>query len=417
MRPNLLPNVLSHPRRGLWAVVGLLCACGVGPRDGEVRIDARTMLLESTDDGGERSEVLEVGDGHLVLSAAGADRLLDAPPGQILVSQQAGGLLRTIERSWAEGDRVMVKTSPALLTDAVIDGDASLTRQLDDGAFEGDQTLLSPLTGAWLWRQDLGTLPGGGVVRLASDAQIRIDSGHLELRPTLDLDLSIRWGRVRRFGVAVGGSADTRLAMTFEGGGAFRGRYAEELWTSPTKYMTWFIGPVPVVVSVRARVSLEGVVESAGQAQLTTGAGASGEVDAGVAWASGQGWSTHATHDFGLHPIEIEGSAAGSASVSASLVVRIETKLYEAAGPWLAPVNPFAKATVEGAPVCEATVSAGVKGAAGVSFAELPFRLPMDNPLRADLYETQFVDQTYPAPWMFGCDTPAPAPSDPWSWD
>ena len=354
------------------------------------------MLL--TADGGAPIEVTE---DRLMVPIAGREHLRTAPAGTVLISAQGEGLIRTVEVVRVQGDRLVIETSPALLTDAVESGDASPVRLADGVA-------TSPLTGAWRWGQDLGNLPGGNTFAVGSAGRLEVVSGRVDLRPSMELDLSIRRRRVQRFGMSVHGTAKADIKLKYTGRAGLQAKFREDLWKSPTKYMTWFIGYVPVVVTVRAKVSLVGTVQATGQADLAVAGGAAGGLDAGLAWRKGTGWGTSAAADFELLPVELTGDAQGAASVSASLVVKIETKLYGAAGPWLSPVSPFSRAVLEGAPVCEATLSAGVKGAAGVSVIDLPFLLPINDAVSMDLYSTAVAEERFATPWLIGCEP------DPW---
>ena len=85
-----------------------------------MEIDGRTMLL--TADGGAPIEVTE---DRLMVPIAGREHLRTAPAGTVLISAQGEGLIRTVEVVRVQGDRLVIETSPALLTDAVESGDAS----------------------------------------------------------------------------------------------------------------------------------------------------------------------------------------------------------------------------------------------------------------------------------------------------
>ena len=389
-----LPIVAFHA----LALVFVVGGCGVGPggdREFEPVVEARTMFLEELVGDAE----VEVFEDRLVMELKGREDLLDAADGRVIVSARHGGLLRHLDDAWTEGDRLVIKTSPALLTDAVEDGDASPVQ----GGQAGRNVATSALSAALDWNVDLARLSRGRRIPVADSASLSVVSGHMNLRSAIDMDLSIRRRRVQRFAVNVTGDADMAIELKLQGRAAFDDRYGVDLWESPPKYLTWWIGYVPVVMAVRAKVRLEGAVHAGGAASVVTSTSVQADLDAGLAYDAGQGWSTAAAVDLDMPAVKISGDARSSASIEAKLTVRLETKLYGVAGPWISPIGPYAKAASEGAPLCLTTLSAGVSGAAGVSVAKLPFRLGGGDVIHKTLYTRRLIEKTQRASWMAGC--------------
>lgn len=234
---------------------------------------------------------------RLVVPRAGNDALVDLRPGRVLVGgpdRTAGnphGFLRKAVSSDVLGDRIVVVTEPAELGDVIKSGTLHARSGLDatprigtasggarasergvDITF-GDKTLLETRA---TFRDRTSLLP---LRRLEIERSVRLTGGHLRFTPSVDLDLAIRRGKVDRFTAVARGELDAAFALTFDTKTSIaldkNPEYRDalqrfmrapalsvNLYESPPHPlgMQW-VGPVPVVETVRYRIVLECDVE------------------------------------------------------------------------------------------------------------------------------------------------------------
>jgi len=137
-------------------------------------------------------------------------------------------------------------------------------------------------------------------------------------------------------------------------------------WSHP---VTVFIGPVPVVLEVRADV--DGGVELgvSGDLSLDAGVKASAEYRAGVQWTKSKGWEPIAEQSYSLIPVGPDIEVSASASVTPYLQLRLGAYFYYTVGPFVG-LKPLATANLTPSPE-NWTLEAGFDVEAGVGFGAI----------------------------------------------
>jgi len=212
-------------------------------------------------------------------------------------------------------------------------------------------------------------------------------SGNIELKPGVsgNLDIGLKWvgarwwppspGRpeldFRGFSVSFFGSASAtyEISMTAEDAGSVS--LGKEL-ARIDKRWPFFIGPVPVVVTMGFSGSVGAGATATGLFELTARAEATGEIGFSVSWSPGLGWRTNNWSSFSAELIGP--SVSGKASISGTLYLdaRVTLSIYEGAasafGGLRPSLNGSAKVILEYPVRIDWTVSSDLAGYVGGSF-------------------------------------------------
>ena len=234
---------------------------------------------------------VEVHDDRLVVPRMGNEALLDVRPGRVLVGGpretrgSAAGFLRKATSSEADGDRIVVRTEPAALTDLVRSGDVDTRGVLEDPGAVSPRTVGgSPSVGIDIDDVSLLSVHAsfkdptpGGLLPLESfeiGRDVRIKHGHLRFRPSVTTSLAIRRGKLERFEAIARGEleasldvmVDTKTNIDFDNNHAYEEKLRPylrgtglnvTLWESEPYVMpVQWIGVVPVIETVRVRIEV-----------------------------------------------------------------------------------------------------------------------------------------------------------------
>lgn len=248
---------------------------------------------------------------------------LEVAVGDIVVSAQGEGFLRTVDAIDRAVDAVVLRTSDAELGDALIDAE-----------------LATSLGGAG--KADTHQLPG---IRFSIANRTLVDNAALTARivdaslgfePELDLDLAIQGRHLQNFEMVVrgrvSGSIDLDVvAREVEIGPEIR------LWESTPIVFYQQIGPVPVVETVTTSVVLKLQVVARGEGRVRIDAGAIARVAGGLRYNPTTGWDAVADLDVDAHgSIPIATASLDKLGVRAWLAARVDVRFYGVGGPYIA---------------------------------------------------------------------------------
>ncbi|GEM83245.1 Ig-like domain-containing protein [Meiothermus hypogaeus] len=321
----------------LGLAVGLLAACSQPkPQEEEpaVVVPDTTKVL----DAGSRNALSEVSpDGTLRFDPrSGVENRLKA--GDVVVSEPAqaipDGLLRKVRAVRVEGGAVLVETEPAKIQEAIHRGSLSVRRELK---LEDLRSSVSLQQGVSVqgFRHTLNTDFGtGGRIRA---------TGTLEINPVLDFDLGLRCDETVRVPLLgricaewpdlevlarVGVEQSANLRLTGELAYTF-----EREWPIATHNfapLTFFIGPVPVVLTPKLTIFLRADGEVT--ARFNFEVQQSLTLIAGFEYNSDRGFRDLSEHraTLELQPPTLEGRVLAQATAG----VRFQVLLYGVVGPY-----------------------------------------------------------------------------------
>ena len=345
------------PRLGLAGLLltAALTACGGSPPPGEddptrVIVPATTKVADAQTRAALRSYDADSG---VLTFAGGAPALAALQVGDVLVSEPseaaASGYLRRVTAVRRDGDRVVLDTTQANLTDAVTQGELNADFQLTGDDLLSTQDLPEGVTlsahavptGGLHAQAGLGETYGFTlnfdrtflpVKEADATGSIRVDGGinfnvgygvNIGISPCFELPPVC----VKSFQASVGFSQGSRLNIT----GNFQGVVGDSvrIGTQYFKPKVFFIGPVPVVLVPRVELYLTAGGEI--RAQVKFSASESVQAQVGARWTKGQGWKD-------ISGFGIDGNVSPP-SFSGSLQPRVGAKsvasftLYDVAGP------------------------------------------------------------------------------------
>lgn len=284
-----------HARRMLRRLfvvsLAVLGACAPSASEGEDAEVAGDALVAGSGIAGP----VEVGEDRLVVQRAGNESLVGVRPGRVLVGgprdANGTGFLRKATGSELDGDRIVVRTEPAALTDLLRSADVETRGPLDTPAARAgdlEPSALSPESvgargpAVGVDIDDVTLLSVHGsftdptkllpVQSFELSREVRIAHGHVRFRPTVTTSLAIRHGKLARFEAIARGEIDAALDVVVDSKTSLdldKNRLYEEklrpylrasglsltLWESePYPLPVQWIGVVPVVETVRVRV-------------------------------------------------------------------------------------------------------------------------------------------------------------------
>jgi hypothetical protein len=268
---------------------------------------------------------------RLPLAAAGRYRTL--APANVFVGARGApdgknpdGFLRRVTSVAVEGDTLVVMTTPATLTDAIVHGALRTSSGghaiVDHGAGEQSLTTLSrkELRGISIDFADEPLFDGEDAIEIAGKKarfveSIRLERAVLSATPVVDVDLRIRDGKVSRFVAKVEGNLDTSVRATavVTGEGDIDAQTLAELRTrkhevkrviyqSPRVPLpTIAVGGVPISPSVQLKVTLRCTLAFAGPLVAHAGVEAKSYVRLGAVY-DGAAWGPPIRSDFDIKP-------------------------------------------------------------------------------------------------------------------
>jgi hypothetical protein len=260
----------------------------------------------------------EVADGRLRFPLADAARLRALEPGTVLVgargqSKNPDGFLRRVSKITIEGDALVVETTPATITDAILRGQLR--------ASNGARSIDTELSANKVGKIDLDVsgqslFENEDVVRGRSFREsIRFESGRFTSSPTVEVDLRIANGRVSRFVAKVEGNLDASLKAIARVGAdgevddamlaelhAKKHEVRKVLYESKRLPLPTFnVGNVPVSPSVKLTLALRCELAFGGPLVATAGVEAKSFVRMGGVYANGA-WGAPIQSEFDIRP-------------------------------------------------------------------------------------------------------------------
>lgn len=341
----LVSSVCSLPSGAPTPTAGL-------PDPGEVIIPPTTKVMDVA----SRAALESVAaDGTLTFSIT-TPGLETLAPGDVLVfdagAQTPDGLLRKVVASRTEGDKLIVQTEGALLTEAVHQGRVTFERELREEDIRATEFLVPGVRFA----PARASGPSGVLASLSPESALRPDGlsytfdsdlgtggqmrvlGNATLTPILDVDLWISCNRKvlgicaeipdLNFKTRVGMEESTSLRISGNVANTFNRDV--EIARHTFSAITFSIGPVPVVFVPILTVYLHGdgtltaAMNYAVQQQLTLVAGFKYNSDSGFEDLSERN-ATFSQTDLSFN---------GSVDVRGALGVKFELRLYGVIGPY-----------------------------------------------------------------------------------
>ncbi|MBX3190147.1 MAG: hypothetical protein KF819_24180 [Labilithrix sp.] len=293
--------------------------------------------------------VAEVFEDRVRLPLAVADRYRQLTPGAIFVgargaskSKNPDGFLRRVAAVTNEGDALVVITTPATLTDAIVNG--AMRASSGGGSGIDDHALTrSELRGIEI---DFGGEPlfenvdeidvEGGKARFTES--ITFERALLAAKPVVEVDLRIQDSRIRRFVAKVEGNLDTSAraiaSVTAEGDvndatlAELRARKHDVrrvIYQSPRVPLpTMSIGRVPLSPSVQFTVALHCNLAFGGPLVANAGVEAKSYVRLGAVLEGGE-WQPPIASDFDIRP---SFSMERGGQVEARCAVEVDAELF-----------------------------------------------------------------------------------------
>jgi hypothetical protein len=249
-------NIAGLTTVGLLLALGVMSApgCETGPQ----------FTPEAQPLGDDVMKLATIYKDRIVFPTSAKAQLSEVAIGDVLVSGYDDGLIRRVDAIDAEKDTIVLRTSEASLTDAVVNGSTEVTIEPNAGEASLEPT---PQPQAFLG-QTFSTNLSGLVIHSDEGVTLRIKEGSLMLNAGIDVGIDIRDRRVQSVRAIT--SADMKIDITTEVEGRFLTKIHEEkiLWKSPEFNVPLPpIGPVPVKAS--GRLVITGIFDGEADGQIS----------------------------------------------------------------------------------------------------------------------------------------------------
>ena len=318
---------LSAALTSAWLLVG--CASPAGT---VVVVDPHLIVVSDA-----AAASVQVAAGSLTFALPTDDAVAHAQPGDVLVSSGAAPFLRRVVSLDGNAASLRIQTAPASLGDAVVEGSLTsstdLTKPTLSGGAFAKQTIVN--IDALTFNLDQTELFSDG------DVKVIVDKGSILLHPYLDIDLQLHGGAISQFQAVLHGDVTATMGVQVTAGHEFSKGFQRTVWTSPPYAATQFIGPVPVVEVATISLVLSGEAHAGLTGTLDLGGA---EADANLMAGARYDGTWHAlrgaTVDFKTHGPSFD--AVAHAGATLQLTARVDVKLYDVAGPYIA-VGPYAR--------------------------------------------------------------------------
>lgn len=278
----------------------------------------------------------DVRDDRVVLPLASADRYRALGASAIFVgargpsgSKNPDGFLRRVSSAAVEGDTLVIMTTPATLTDAIVHGAVRTSSgglSIDDhGGGTQSLTGLQPLTrkelrGVAIDFADEPLFDGEDAIEVGAKKarfveSIRLERAVLTAKPVVDVDLRIRDGKVSKLVAKVEGSLDTSVlaiaTVTGEGdldeetlAALFARKHDVKrvVYESPRVALpTIAVGGVPISPAVQFTVTLKCTLAFGGLLRAHAGVEAKSQLRLGGVYENGA-WGAPIRSEFEIVP-------------------------------------------------------------------------------------------------------------------
>ncbi len=293
---------MRSTRLSTWTLIALLAGCGSsskGPEPVPVIVRDNTRVLSA--DGRALLASFDMSTGDVVFSGT-TPQLAALKVGDLLASEPTPaapyGFLRKVVSVTPQGAGLALATTPGSLREAIVQGDLAAVGRLSAADLTGFKSLRpgvvsQPLAMGFTVPYSVVLHDGDGNPSTTGD-QLRLtgsagfDIGYsvsmgfkAAYDPPFDVDVSTKFVAILYF--------DQHASLGFEATGGVQ--FADEvpLGTYTFSPITFFIGPVPVVLVPRVTVSVEATGHM--DAQLSFGADETFSIQAGVSKDFGHGFT------------------------------------------------------------------------------------------------------------------------------
>lgn len=354
MRPVLLGVV----------TLALLAACSQPAAEEDTQASEDLLV---TDDGLGRD--VEVGEDTLTVLKQGHEALLDLPAGKLIVGRRGGaknpdGFLRRVSSVTTEGNKIVVHTDGAALSEAIVSGalhEASSPALADPGS--SDMSLHPRELGGLLGgkidisnavvldeRDIRGNTADTSLSGVAVSAHAEVTSGYIDFRPRVETDLRFAHRKLDHFRLSATADLDAKFEIDIDvkGEGTVTTELTHEVKSTKKKQLIkfprmrlppQFVGPVPVYEAIELSVIIGCDFTFKGEVHVRTGLAVSGHFSAGADYGAA-GWTKLGDAPrFKVTPT-FDAVTAGNLEVSCALTPEVGVLFYDMVGPTLS-VGPY----------------------------------------------------------------------------
>jgi fibronectin type 3 domain-containing protein len=292
-----------------------------------------------------------------------------ADSGTILVGAEDGGYIRRVLHSALVGDLLTVQTAPALVEEAVRDGDFSATTETDSafGGAQPSRTWFGPWTTSYMAPGVSLNAAGrccslnglGFSIKIAPGSpplngtlDFTVKQGDILFAPRVDIGGHFGFFKLKNFHVKFRGDLGLNLDLyelkvslgTSKTFAPEKLKKESKTFIIQQRPFATFIGPMPLVGIITNKIELQitPTVQASAvfDGRFRTGLG----VQAGVQWSSGSGWKpiSSAKSYFDAIAPQFQ-SIEGTAAVKVAVVPEFSVEFYGVAGPFVN-LEPYALA-------------------------------------------------------------------------
>jgi len=302
-------------RAAILTPVLFVTACATG--SGETVVSDRVRVIDR-----EPGTEITVMPDRLILPRTGNEDLLSSQPGDVLVSGRGTGFLRKVVSIADRDGQIDVITTPAAMTDALVD--AEYDGQVRDAKWDWE----GPKFDGVFFKTDGLKIAGNG------GAQLTVTKGSVSFQPSLDLAMKMRWAKLTQFDLVASGAFDAELGFQIQTDGAAQVSYEKDLWESPSWTFVQMIGPVPVVEVISVSVSLEVTGSTEGATTVDVSASAHSGITAGARYRDGR-WTRVGDHTLALRTEGPTVASSNNAGIEVSMPIELHVQFYDLAGPYI----------------------------------------------------------------------------------
>lgn len=344
--------MLRFPSCGALAALVLLSGCAL-PEEAqeeeegttEARVHVAPDLLVADR---HASLTAEVEPDRIRLPVAGNERWVALKPGTLVVAPRGlpdgtnpDGFLRRVLSSSVVGDYVTIVTAPAALTDVIVDGSVRASTaggRVDDHltAASSGGTVEVDLADEPLFENVDEITVGDSVSRFTET--IRLTRAAVTTRPNVEVDLSVKAGKLTSFWAKLEGNLDASIQAVVDvtsdapAGAAALAALRERRHTARkvlyeserVALPTFAVGQVPVSTSVKLTVALDCQLSFGGPVHAEAGVEAKSYVRAGGVYRNGE-WQPPMKSELDVRPSLV---VTGGAETEARCAVETHAELF-----------------------------------------------------------------------------------------
>ena len=295
--------------------------------ESEPIVNEETQVIPST----TGNEIIEVAEDSVVLPADTDIDLIQE--GNIIVSAPTEaaphGLLRKVISYEEQNGQLVVATEHARLEDAFDQLDLNITQDMKTSDIETSRALIDGI----IFKQDTKNPYDFSYsidedFNLGSNITLNIDG---ELTLTLGYELMVKIGLFQGLHYVKAGSFVTSNGdLGFSVNGSFDYDRSIELYEHYFVPVTFYVGPVPIVIVPKAVIVLN--IDANGQASVSTSVSASATLSAGMVYDKPD-WTTYQERNLNFDYIPPSLTASMESTIDAG--PRFEINLYGITGPWV----------------------------------------------------------------------------------